>query len=56
MRIDIKTQRKRIRDNDVRCLTILMFALTVSTPRMIRANLEYVADIYGYDIVPKRGA
>ena len=53
MRIDINTKGKKIKDQDVRALVILLFGMDKTTPKMIKANLQYIADKYGYKIVPK---
>jgi hypothetical protein len=53
MRIDIKTA---IRNpfNDLKCLIVITHALTsIGTPRMLKANLEYVADKFGFKLIPK---
>lgn len=41
MRIEIKTVG-RVRDNDVRALLLIRKAMEISTPRMRRANLDFV--------------
>lgn len=53
MRINIDTKGKPLRDADVRALYILLYALDTSTPKMKIANLRYLADRFGYDIVKK---
>jgi hypothetical protein len=53
MRIKIDTNGKSLKDADVRALYILLYALDTSTPRMKIANLRYIADRFGYDIVKK---
>ena len=53
MRINIKTNGKRITDVDIRCLFLLAYALDKSSPRMVEANLRFVADKFGYKLVKK---
>lgn len=40
MRIDIKTNGK-VKDPDIRALYLLKEALRISTPRMVKANLDF---------------
>ena len=52
MRIEIKTKGK-VSDTDVRALYLLVHALEkISTPRMKKTNLEFVANRMGYNLTP----
>jgi hypothetical protein len=46
MRLDIKTKGP-VKDKDVKALYILSAALNLSTPRMRKANLDFVLAKYG---------
>ncbi len=50
MRIEITTNGK-VTDPDIRALYALVYALDNSTPRMKEANLRFVADRMGFDLV-----
>ena len=53
MRIEIKT-KEPIKCPDLRAIIIMDYALSSEgTPRMLEANLTYIADKYGYLISPK---
>lgn len=41
MRIDIKTNGP-VKDNDVRALYLIQKAMEISSPRMRKANIEFV--------------
>lgn len=43
MRIEIKTNGP-VKDNDVKALYLINEAMKISTPRMRKANLKFVAD------------
>ena len=50
MRIEIKTKGK-VTNPDIRALYLLIYALDYqSTPRMRKANLQFVADRMGYKL------
>jgi hypothetical protein len=53
MRITIKTNGP-VSDKDIRALYLLMYALDNSTPGMKIANLQYIVDRMGYELIPKR--
>lgn len=42
MRIEIKTGGKPIKDNDIKALFILDYAMQISSDRMLKSNLEFV--------------
>lgn len=45
MRVEIKTNGK-VKDNDIKALYLLREALKISTPRMIKANLDFALGKY----------
>ena len=52
MRIEIKTNGK-VSDTDVRALYLLSYALEkMSTPRMKKTNLQFIANRMGYNLTP----
>jgi hypothetical protein len=53
MRIEIKTPSP-IKDNDIRGLYILAYAMSIISPRMIRASLEFLASHYGLTVIEKK--
>ena len=53
MRINIKTNGKRITDKDVRALYIILNGLNTGSERMKKAHLDFFADKLGYKLVPK---
>jgi hypothetical protein len=42
MRIDIKTNGKPVRDNDIKALYILDYAMNLSSDEMLSANIKFV--------------
>ncbi|KKL22630.1 hypothetical protein LCGC14_2433530 [marine sediment metagenome] len=53
MRIEIKT-KGRISSRDIKALYLIIYSLDhISTPRMRKANLEYIVDRCGYKLVKK---
>lgn len=48
MRIDIKTNGK-VKDRDIRALYLLDAALKMSTPRMVKANIDFAIGKYNSD-------
>ena len=41
MRIDIKTGKGRIKDNDIKALYLIREAIRLSSPHMIEANFKF---------------
>ena len=53
MRLQINTGLKKI-SNDLKALYVLDYALSnLSSKRMIKANLQFIVDRYGYRLVDK---
>ena len=50
MRVEIKTNGP-VKDKDIKALYILNEGIKTSTPRMIEANLKFVAEKYGFQII-----
>lgn len=46
MRIEIKAGSKPIRDNDIKALYVLDYAMRLSSDRMLLANLEFAISKY----------
>ena len=55
MRITIKTPKgRKVGDRDIKALYLLVYALdNQSTPAMKEANLRYIADRLGYDLIKR---
>jgi hypothetical protein len=45
MRIDIKTKGK-VKDNDIKALYLIEKAIQISSPRMRKANIEFIKSKY----------
>lgn len=52
MRIEIKTTTP-VKDKDIKAICIINEGVKTSTPRMIEANLRFIADKYGFQIIKK---
>lgn len=52
MRVEIKTNGK-VKDNDIKAIYLLREAIKISTPRMIKANLDFALGKH-FTITPKQ--
>lgn len=50
MRVDIKTE-KPVKDKDLKALYLIDEAMKISTPRMKKANLKFIAEKHGITII-----
>lgn len=53
MRLNIKTKTP-VKDKDIKALYILQHAMEISTDRMRQANLQYIADKWGFMVIPTK--
>ncbi len=50
MRVEIKTKGK-VKDRDIKALYLINEAMKLSSERMRKANLKFVAEKYGFLII-----
>jgi hypothetical protein len=51
MRVEIKTNGP-VKDNDIKALYLIEQAMKISSPRMRKANIEFVASKYKIYVLP----